>query len=248
MMKTIHIHPSAKQLLTLAVSFTTLSLLIAPNVAAVASTSTTLTTTQQQHLSTIISRGDQEIARRLTQLNKLSSLITAATHLTATDKTSLSTEVSNEVTGLTALKAKLDAETTLTGAITDAQSIVTDYRVYALITPKVWLVKTADDQQTVEDKLTALAAKLQTRLDSAKSSGKDTTSAQTTLTDMTTQTKAAQAISAAMEAKVLPLLPTDFNSDHTILSGDYAQLKTAHTDNETAYSDAKTVISDLKTL
>jgi len=224
-------------------------LLAIPSAAsAIAAASTSLTAVQQQHLSNIIARGDQEIIRRLAQLNKLSSLITASKHLTAGDKTTLSAEVTAEISGLTALKTKLDAETTVVGASTDAKSIVADYRVYALVTPKVWLIKTADDQQTAEAKLSALITKFQTRITAAKSQGKEVTALQTALDDMTTQVKNSQAISSGIETKVLPLQPTDFNSDHTILSGDAAQLKTAHTDNEAAYTDAQTIVTGLKSL
>jgi hypothetical protein len=231
-----------------AVAATIILIAIPSAASAVAAAGTSLTAVQQQHLSNIITRGDQEITRRLAQLNKLSSLITASKHLTASDKTTLSGEVTTEISGLTTLKTKLDAETTVAGAGADAKSIITDYRVYALITPKVWLIKTADDQQTAEAKLSALITKFQTRITAAKSQGKEVTALQTALDDMTTQVKNSQAICSGIEAKVLPLQPTDFDSDHTILTGDAAQLKTAHAANEAAYTDAKTIVTGLKNL
>lgn len=203
---------------------------------------------QQQHLATIINKGDQEIARRLTSLNTVSGKISTTTKLSASDQSYLESEVQTTTSGLTALKTKLDADTTVSSAAMDAKSIYSNYRVYALLLPKVWLVKTADDQQIVEGKLTTLAQKLQTRINSDKTAGKDVTSLQNQLNNMTTQTNNAQAISSAMEAKVLTLQPTDFNSDHTNLSGDSAQLKTARTDNVTAFSDAKSIVSAIKNL
>jgi hypothetical protein len=118
-----------------------------------------------------------------------------------------------------------------------------------LIVPKVALVKTADSQQVVEAKLTTLAQKLQARISTAKTNGKDVTTLQSELSDMTTRINSAQVISSAIQQKVLTLLqPSDYNSDHTILSGDSAQLKTAHSDNEAAYTDAKNIVSALKSL
>jgi hypothetical protein len=204
------------------------------------------TTAEQTRVAAIISAGDREISRRLTSLSGLASKINAATRLSASDKSTLSSEVSSEQSGLTALKTKLDAEVTLAGAKTDAQSIYGDYRVYALVVPKVQLVKVADDQQVVESKLTDLALKLQTRLSATKSSGKDVTSLQAQLTDMQTKTQAAAALSSSIEAKVIGLQPSDYNSNHAVLIGDRDQLQTAHADNQAAASDAKAIIAGLK--
>jgi hypothetical protein len=249
---------SPKSLVVVSASILSFGTLAVSGVANAAATNTNATTTthttastqntaaDQQKLSTIISKGDQEISRRLTTLATVTSKISAATKLSASDKSYLSEEVSTETSGLTALKTKLDAETTLAGARTDAQSIVTDYRVYALIVPKIQLIKTADDQQVSESKLSALVIKLQSRLTAAKANGKDITALQAKLDDMNTQTSNAQAISSAIESKVLTLQPTDYDSDHSLLSGDAAQLKTAHSDNTTAYNDAKSIVAGIK--
>jgi hypothetical protein len=197
-------------------------------------------------LQNIISKGDQEITRRLTSLNEASTKISSNTKLNASDKSYLSTEVSTEITGLTSLKTKLDADTTVSTAGADAKSIYDDYRVYALVLPKIWLVKTADDQQVVQDKLSALSAKLQTRINNAKAKNKDVAQLQTELNDLNTNVTNARNISSSMEQKVLTLQPSDYNSDHALLTGDKAQLQQAHTDNVAAWNDAKNIVQTLK--
>lgn len=209
---------------------------------------TTAAAQQQQRLAEIKSKGDAEISRRLTQLGNLNSLITSATRITASDRTALSAQVSSETSGLTSLKTQLDGETTMAAAITDAKSIFSDYRVYALITPKIHLIKVADDQQVNEANLMALATKLQSRLTAAQSKGKNVTTLQTTLADLNAKVKAAQAISSSIEASVIGLQPSDYNSNHAVLSDDAAQLKTAHSDNQAAYDDAKTIVQGIKSL
>lgn len=204
--------------------------------------------TNQTRLQNTISKGDQEIARRLTSLATLTAKINAATRLTASDKTTLTNEVNDTISGLNALKTKLDSETTTTAARTDVQDIYTEYRVYALVAPKVNLIKVADDQQVAEQKLSTLIQKLQSRITSAQNSGKDVTALQNALNDMTTKVNAAQSISSSIESKVIGLQPTDYNSDHAILSGDSAQLKSAHADNQAAYQDAKQIVAGLKAL
>jgi hypothetical protein len=210
--------------------------------------SSAMTATQQQHLTTIKSKGDAEINRRLTSLNGLATLINAATRLTAADKTTLSGQVSTEQSGLQQLETQLNATTTLAAAITDAESIYSEYRVYALITPKIHIIKAADDQQVTETNLTNLAAKLQTRITADQTAGKNVATLQSDLNDLTIQVKNAQAISGPMEQNVIGLQPSDYNSNHSVLSGDGDQLKAAHNDNETAFADAKKIVSGLESL
>ena len=208
----------------------------------------TSSATQQQHLKNIISKGDQEITRRLATLNKLDSVINSADKLSAADKATLTSQVNDEITNLTNMKSQLDAETTLTGAVADAKSVISDYRVYALIVPKVYLVKTADDQQAIETKLTTLSQKLQTRVSAAQTAGKDVSSMQAKLSDMNSKIAAAQSLSTTIESAVINLQPTDYDSNHSVLSGDRTQLQTARSDLQTAYNDAKSIVNSLENL
>ncbi len=203
---------------------------------------------QQQRLANIKSKGDAEINRRLSSLNKLSDRISSDTRLSASDKSALTSQVSTEISNLTTLKTKLDGETTLDAASADAKSIISDYRVYALIVPKVMLIRTADDQLIVEDKLTTLSTKLQARISAAQTAGKDVSSLNTLLSDLNTQVANSKAISASIEQKVINLQPSDYDSDHTILTGDKTQLQTAHQANAKALQDAKNIAQGLKNL
>jgi hypothetical protein len=202
----------------------------------------------QAKLKLLQSRGDAEINRRLTTLNKLAGVINGDSKLSSTDKSSLTAQVNGEITDLTNLKTKLDADTTAADAQTDAQSIVSNYRVYALIAPKVYLIRGADIELTTNSQLSTLAGKLKTRLDTAQSQGKDVTSLQSTLADMNSQISSAQSLASGVETTVLPLQPTDYDSDHSVLEGQKTQLQTAHQDNQAAYNDAKTIVAGLKSL
>jgi len=204
--------------------------------------------TDSQRLSNIKTKGDAEINRRLAALGTLSTKISNATKLTSADKSTLLGEVTAEISGLTALKAKLDAETTVSAAAADVQNMVTEYRVYALIVPKIQFVRMADNQQVVQSKLTALATKLQTRITAAQTAGKDVALLQQQLTQLQSIVSAAGVVSSSVEAKVIVLQPSDYNSDHSTLSGYNEQLKSVHQQNQTAYDLAKTMVSELKAL
>ncbi len=204
--------------------------------------------TPTARLANIKSKGDQEIARRLKMLGTLGAKVNSTTKLTAIEKTDLKNEITGEYDGLKALRTALAAETTIAAAASDVQAMVTEYRVYALVVPKVQLVKAADYQQEVQAKLTTLTAKLQSRINDAGAKGYDVTDLQTKLDEMEAKMAAAEAISADVESKVLAIEPTDYNNDHGIVSGYQTQLKTAHTNNAGAVTDAKAIITGLKAL
>lgn len=201
----------------------------------------------KSQLQQIIARGNDEINRRITTLGRLDNLIDNSVHLTSANKTTLKNQVNTELNGLNTLKAKLSGETTVAAARADVQSIYTEYRVYALVVPKIHLIKLADDVQATDTKLTELAGKLQSRIDGAKASGKDVSSIEAELTDLRAQVAAAQNIAGNVETKVIGLMSTDYNNDHKLLSGYSAQLRTARSDNQAAYKDAQNIVNVLKT-
>ncbi len=207
-----------------------------------------LTSAQSARLTAIKTKGDQEIDRRIARLTTLNTKISGASKLAASDKATLASEVTGEINNLTTLKAKLDAETTPVAAGADARSIINDYRVYALIVPKVALIRVADDQQVVEARLSTVISKLQANVTAAKNAGKDVGDLQAKLDDATMKVQASMAISSAIQTKVIALQPSDYNSDHTILQGDYVQLTTARSNNKAALSELKAVRDSLKQL
>src|ERR1700683_2187458 len=129
-------------------------------------------------LATLKPRGDAEINRRITNLTAALAKVQAVTALTASDKSTLVSQIQTEVSGLNALKSKLDADTTLAAARTDVQSIVADYRVYVLMLPKARLAAAFDSLAVVQTKLTALETQLQTAINNAKAAGKNVTAMQ----------------------------------------------------------------------
>lgn len=226
---------------------TGLTLVALPVDAITTATSTTSTATQAK-LQTIINVGNGEITRRLTTLNNLTTGINAAKYLTSSDKSSLLSELMTESGDLTSLQTKLDSETTVTAATTDDVSVITEYRVYVLVVPKVYIIISADDQQAAEAVLTTTANNFQSAITAAKNNGKDVTSLESELTALNSEISAAQAISSNMESSVIGLQPTDYNTDHSLLTGDYTKLQTAQSDNLASVNDANQMLTNLQDL
>jgi DNA repair exonuclease SbcCD ATPase subunit len=208
-----------------------------------------LTAAQQAtRLTTLKTKGDAEITRRQGNLNTALNKIASLTSLSAGDKSALTTEVQNEISGLTTLKSKLDNETALDAARTDVQSIITDYRVYVLVLPVARLVEAIDQLTNVEAKLTTLQAKIQGAADKDQSAGKDVTSIQKNITDLQAQINTAQNATTGLTAKLLALKPADYNADHTVLMQYRTSVGSAETALKAARDDAKQAIDGLNAL
>lgn len=218
-------------------------------------TSTTTTSEVEHHdlsssdkskIELIHKRGNNEISRRLTTLNGLVDKINATSYLTSDQKSALIAELQAQIGSLQTVQTELSNEDSVTAAKDDAQKVITDYRVYALVVPKIQIVLAADRQQVTESKLSSIAVKLQAEIDTAQSNSKDVTGLQAKLDDMNAKLKDAQTISSNVETQVLALQASDYNSDHKVLKSYRDQLKTARADIGVALNDAKAIVKSLK--
>jgi len=142
---------------------------------------------QATDLQTIIKHADTLITNRLNALNKLSTRIQNDTRLSTNEKASLSSDMQTEISGLTTLKAKIDADTDATTARADAKQIITNYYVFAVFEPKVRLLITINNLQTLATKMQSYVPQLQNLIDTYKTQGKDVTQMQTFLNDISSQ-------------------------------------------------------------
>ena len=149
---------------------------------------------QSAELSRIQARANQMIQVRLTSLQNLLTRVQNDTKLSADEKTSFTNDINTAISGLTALKAKIDADSDVTTALADTKSIVTSYRIYVVFEPKTRLTLIIDNLQTTTNTLSDLNTKIQTLLDTLKSEGKNTTTSQNALTDAVSQVSAINAL------------------------------------------------------
>jgi hypothetical protein len=217
-----------------------------PSVTPRPTATTAPTETDAQKITNLQTKGTAEIQRRINNLNTSLTGLAASTKLSAGDKTALTAEVQAELTGLIALKSKLASDTTLAECVTDVQNIFNDYRVYALLLPKIRMITVTDRFTAVEAELTTLQPLLQTAIDTQNAAGKSTTAMQATLDDLHTKTAAAGALTSIVDAPLIALQPTDYDSNHAVLETYRTSLGTALADIQAASSDAKTLAAELK--
>jgi len=142
---------------------------------------------QEKRLSKIKERADKLITNRINQLNRLLNRISNDKRLSAEEKTSLSSEIQAIINGLTTLKAKIDADTDVDTAKTDAKQIITKYYIYKIFVPKIRLLITITNLQTLSANIGQLTPEIQNLINTLKSQGKDVTSLESLLDDINSQ-------------------------------------------------------------
>jgi archaellum component FlaC len=138
-------------------------------------------------LQNIKNKADTLIMNRLDSLNNLLTRVQNDTRLSTSEKSSFVSEIQQDVSGLTALKGKIDADTDVATARADAKSIITNYYIYAVFEPKVRLLVTLNNLQTTASYVQALVPQIQNLINTLKSQGKDTSQIQPLLDDISTQ-------------------------------------------------------------
>jgi len=203
---------------------------------------------QSNQISNLKLRANREIDRRIAALNKLTTRITNIKKLSSGDKSTLTSQIQTQITDLTSLKSKVDADTDLATLRSDVKSIVDSYRIFALFIPKIHLLAAADSMSQAADNLTTLAAKLQDRIQKAQAAGNDVTNLNAALSDL--QAKVADAKTQYQNAEnlVLPLTPDGYPANKAQLDQGRAMVKTGAQDLKTARADAVTIINGLKSM
>ncbi len=217
---------------------------LAPVLALAQSTAgaTTLTAAEK----TAISRGDQEITRRTNALTDLNTRVQAMQKVTDAFKQNLSATIQTELTNLTALKAKIDADTDLATLKTDIKSVTQSYRIFALIVPQGRIAAAADREVALVSMMSTLGGKLQARVQASQQSGNDVTSLTAALTDMAAKIQDAQTQAEAAVTASAGLTPD--NGDATMMASNNAALKTARADLKTANADLVAARKDITTI
>lgn len=198
--------------------------------------------TGNTNLQKQIAEGDAKIARRLSDLQTLTTRVQSLSAVSNKDKDKLVSNINGTAAGLTALKKQLDKETTLSAAETDVQNIYSNFRVYLLVIPRVRVISLADFERIQEANWTTVATVLQPLVGAAQ----DKATLTPLLNDAVANLSQAHTTSVNDEAKVLALQPSDYNSDHSVLSGNFSDLKGAEAKVAKAKGDMKTIIAALK--
>ncbi|MEN9406940.1 MAG: hypothetical protein RLZZ455_156 [Candidatus Parcubacteria bacterium] len=201
---------------------------------------------QETTLENLKKRSLSEIDRRLKSLSGIMTKISSLKKLSDTQKATLSTQVQTEITNLTSLRSKIEADTDLETLKTDAKSIVSSYRIYALFIPKIHILTGAEATLTAIEKMSSAHAELNSRADAAATAGADTTEIETLLTTMQALITSATTNTNAAISTVTPLTPDGYPANKTSLEAARESLKKARENLMEAYKTAKEITKLLR--
>jgi hypothetical protein len=183
-------------------------------------------------LQAIQAKAKVAIDRRVDALNRAISVLQADPNL-GSDQAVLVGTAQKDVAGLQQLEQTIQQDTTAQQAKTDAGTIFTGYRVFALVLPVDRMVRFSDRATNVAvprlDRIAARAA--QSGNPAIVSLG----------ADIQHQTQVASQALAGLPARVEAYTPAEYNANHGLLAGDRSDVQTARQALEKARDDVKQI-------
>ena len=204
----------------------------------------------EARFTNIVTRADQEIARRITALNAISARVNTMVKLSSAEKGSLSANIQTELSSMAALQAKVSADAaanSTSSLLTDVKSITASYRIFALVIPQGAIEAASDRVLTTVDIMNNLGTKLSARIVVAQSAGNNVTATQATMSDFNAKVLDASAQSKAAANEVASLSSDNGNasamaSNTATLKDARAKIVASQKDLIAARADAQTVI------
>ena len=197
-------------------------------------------------LAAIQASAQVKTTARTGALNTSIAKINAAQDITASDRSTILATLNGDLAGMTAVEAKIAADTTAASAAADYQTIFTTYRVYAVAIPQSRFAAAADRlTSTTIPKLTDAQTKLAAAL-AGPDLSKSTPALLADLADMTTQISAATNDLNGVAASALAVTPAAFDANSSIMGPIRTSITTSSADLKKAASDAKTVLAAIK--
>jgi hypothetical protein len=190
--------------------------------------------------------GDALIVARLASLDKLNT--TAAGHqgLTSDQKSTIAQDVTTNKNGLSALKTKLDAETTVDAARSDVKNIYVQYRIYAVVLPRDYGEIELFLEQNMTTRMKNADTTLSDLIAKAQAKGDDVTQLNSLKSDY--DAKLADATTNENDAQGLipSLVPANYPGTNTTVNTYRIDLKNARKDLTDASSDLNQMQTILK--
>jgi hypothetical protein len=193
-------------------------------------------------LAELKAAADKKIANLIASLQSVNGRVAKLTSVSDSDKAGLTSEITAAIADLTALKVKVDAETTVADVQADRKTIATESVFVRGIVLQVRLLGGVDEILAEDVKLDAQAVTLASAI-AAAPSGIDTAAAQKYLDDMKADIAAARALAAPLTAKLLALTPADLKAGKSspALAGVLSDWVHAKVDNIKARMDARII-------
>ena len=127
------------------------------------------------------------LKERVVTLEGLTARVSAAKRVTASDKAELQADLQKDLSAMQVLQQQVPSDSTCAALVSDAETMVFDYRVYLVMTPQTDLVIVADTETAVASGGVRWEPGIQAAITYAGNHGKDVAQAQQALDDLKTQ-------------------------------------------------------------
>ncbi|MGA3353696.1 MAG: hypothetical protein ABSD85_10990 [Acidimicrobiales bacterium] len=179
---------------------------------------------------------EHQIIARQVQLALLGTEVANAANVTSTDRTALSTIITNEQSGLATDATNAAGATTYAELNTVHQAMIGDERVYVVVTAQVNLVLAADNDTVTEAGYTGLATELASLVSELNSNH-----ATHLLSDITSRVTAATSLTTGLSGEALALTPAGYPGNESQIKTYNFQLNQVARDLGIAKGDVKAI-------
>lgn len=188
------------------------------------------------------------IDRRATALDRLSGRIASDTSLTDGHRSTLDGIVSNARSAMSTLRPQVEADADAASLRTHCESVVKDYRVFALVAPQVHITRGADAASAAVSRLADAESKISDAIATAKAAGKDTAQAEADAATFSAAIDKVESDVSGLADSVLAITPADYNADSHVLDAPRAQGRTVREDAKAVRTAGTAVRASLKAL
>jgi septation ring formation regulator EzrA len=169
---------------------------------------------QTERLPDVQARADHRINQRVDALNHMITRLQNDSRMSANDRTLLQNEDQAAITGLTSLKAKIDADTTVADVRNDEKQIAT-YHVYDFLAPHNRHLIAVNNLQATAAKVGTSLTSIQTQLTTLQGQGTDVSAMQTLLNDANSKLQTINGQLTTDQQHLAALTPSSSNPSAT---------------------------------
>ena len=187
-------------------------------------------------------RALEAIDKRLVTIDELTAAVNRSATITTVHAEQLLAELTASATGLSSLaeqiRAAEDAET-LRALV---PQIFEDYRIHAVVAPKVHLVLGADGAGPAADRLDQTAQALDAAIDRLEDNGIDLEVARALLAEMARLVESGAETATSVPGMVLDLTPADYPGSTETIRSAHGVLQSVGSDLRAAGNDAREIV------
>ena len=227
-------------------STVTAALLAGVTVLGLAAPAMAAPSTSAPDLATTMAKCVAAVDVRVAKLSTLNVTVGGSKHITATHRSTEQSTFATASSGLTDLKAKIEADTDAATLKQDCESIYAGYRVFALRAPQAHLIIAGDAETFAVGRLQTGVPKLSDAIAKAKAAGQDTTKAEALFADLQAKLADAATQSGGIGDSVIGYGPADWNANHALLTPARGKVVAARADLRIAVADVKGIVAELK--